>query len=306
MGIKKNAPTVEETATAGAPGVTQETLQPGKLQRVQSTPPAPEASTDPLAVFERLARDPQVDIAKLERIIELRKDIMRVQAKAAFEAAYAEMQPKFPSIPRAGKIIVKDVLRSRFARLGEDIHPRIKPVMAEYGFSLRHRTEWLEKGIIRIVGILSHREGWSEESTFEAPSDHSDFRSPVQSQKSTVTYGRRVTTIDLLNLTERGVDDDGAATMPDNKKKAPADPKKPAPPAPIQNGDAVIGDAPLRKLAQVFKDSGRGQREVVAWLAVRFNYNTMREVKVKHFDTIVSALEKPGPLPLDREPGEDG
>ncbi len=168
-----------------------------------------------VGLFERLARDPNVDPEKLERLIALQERIMRHNAKAAFDAAFSKMQPKIPEIDERGQIIVQTKVRSTYAKL-EDIHKVIKPILAEYGFALRHRTEWPadKANIIRIVGILSHEEGHSEESSFEAPMDKSDYRTDIQSQGSTVSYGRRYTTLDLLNIATRGADNDGQGEKP--------------------------------------------------------------------------------------------
>lgn len=164
---------------------------------------------DAVSMFERLARDPSVDVNKLERLISLQKDIMQVQAKAAFDASFARLQAELPEIDEKGAIKGKgSEIRSRYARL-EDIHHAIKPILRTHGFAIRHRTEWPEKGVIRVVGVLSHEQGHAEESMFEAPMDRSEYRSDIQSMGSTISYGRRYTTIDLLNITTRGQDDDG-------------------------------------------------------------------------------------------------
>jgi len=174
-----------------------------------------EPSSSAVAVFERLARDPAVDVEKLERLIAMQERILAHNAKAAFDAAYARMQAELPEIAEKGQILVKGQLRSTYAKL-EDIHSAVKPILKAFGFAIRHRTEWPEVRdardgvIIRIVGILSHEQGHSEESIFEAPLDKSEYRTDIQSMGSTVSYGRRYTTLDLLNIATRGVDDDGA------------------------------------------------------------------------------------------------
>lgn len=194
--------------------------------------PEPEQALAPIdtnvSMFERLAKDPAVDVEKLQRLIDMQERVMRVNAKAAFDAAYARMQAELPEITEKGEIKVRGDLRSRYARL-EDIQTAIKPILKTYGFAVRHRTEWPDErqGIIRIVGILSHEQGHSEESVFEAPMDKSEYRTDIQSMGSTVSYGRRYTTIDLLNIVTRGADNDGSTagrpTPPDGYEKAVAD-----------------------------------------------------------------------------------
>lgn len=175
---------------------------------------APTEALEPIdqtSMFERLAKDPSVDVEKLERLIQMKERIMRHEARAAYERAFAQMQSEIPEVSEKGRIIVKGTLRSTYAKL-EDIHQAVKPILAKHGFSLRHRTEFPtdRPSVIRIVGILSHTDGHSEETAFEAPADKSDFRTDIQSMGSTVSYGRRYTTLDLLNIVTRGQDDDGA------------------------------------------------------------------------------------------------
>ncbi len=187
------------------------------VKEMALAPIEPEASE--VTMFERLAKDPTVPVEKLKKLIELQERIMRHNAKAAFDGTFAKMQAELPEIDEKGQILVRGQLRSTYAKL-EDIHAAIKPVLKLHGFAIRHRTEWPadKPGIIRIVGILSHEQGHSEESVFEAPADKSDFRTDIQSMGSTVSYGRRYTTLDLLNLTTRGLDNDGRGKPPEPPK----------------------------------------------------------------------------------------
>lgn len=254
------------------------------------TPAAPRAlvTTEAVLTFERLAKDPAVDVGKLERLIALQKDIIATQAKADFNAAYARMQPQLPKVTKRGIIRNRaGMVQSRYTRL-EDLQEATKPICAAHGFSIRHRTEWPREGIIHIVGILSHEGGHSEESHFEAPMDRSDYRSDVQSMGSTITYGRRYTTMDLLNITQEGVDDDGqGATKTES----------PAPRSEHPNSDKLITEPQIKRLHAIANKSGRKAEEIRAWLAVAFNYASSADIKRKDYDQICAAIEKPGPLP---------
>lgn len=199
---------------------TQPTLMPPAQKDVALVPTNP--ASEMIGMIERLAKD--VDVDKLERLIGMQERVLASQAKASFDAAFARMQPELPEITERGAIKKRDgTVQSTYAKL-EDIQAAIKPVLKTHGFSIRHRTEWPQDRatIIRIVGILSHEHGHSEESVFEAPMDRSDYRSDIQSMGSTVSYGRRYTTLDLLNITTRGADDDGQkAGRPREESQAP-------------------------------------------------------------------------------------
>lgn len=167
---------------------------------------------DLLALVERVISDPNADVTKLEKLLDMNERIIDRNAKAAFDEAFSRMWPELPEIDEKGVIKQKDgSIKSRYAKY-EDIQSAVRPVLARFGFALRHRTEWPadRPGIIRVVGILSGH-GHSEESSFEAPPDKNDYRTAIQDQGSTVSYGKRYTTEDLLNIITRGRDNDGQA-----------------------------------------------------------------------------------------------
>lgn len=174
----------------------------------------------PVSMFERLALDPNVPVEKLEALLSMQERITAHNAKAAFNAAFAEMQGEIPLIEEKGQIIVNGQVRSNYARL-EDILEVIRPILQRHGFALRHRNEFTD-GQIKIIGILSHREGHSEQDEFVAKADNSGSKNDIQALGSTRAYGQRYTTLALLGIATKGVDDDGADS---EKGKAPTTPK---------------------------------------------------------------------------------
>lgn len=155
-----------------------------------------------LGMFERLASDPNVDVDKFDRLLAMRERILAHEAKAEFDAEFAAMLPELPTIQEKGRTD-----KGQYARL-EDIIPAVKPILARHGFALSFRTEWPGNGTVRIVGVLSHRNGHSRESAFEGEADKSGSKNSIQALGSTVSYGRRYTTNDLLCLVS-SPDDDG-------------------------------------------------------------------------------------------------
>jgi hypothetical protein len=165
---------------------------------------------DIAALVGQIVANPDADVSKLEKLLDLNERILDRNAKAAFDEAFSRMWPELPEIDEKGAIKNKDgSIKSRYARY-EDIQFQIRPVLKQFGFAMRHRTEFPvdRPGIIRIVGILSGH-GHTEESTFESPADKNDYRTAIQDQGSTISYGKRYTTCDLLNIITRGLDNDG-------------------------------------------------------------------------------------------------
>ncbi len=185
------------------------TFEPTLLERPEQ-PSTDLVPAPAVTMFERLASDPNVPVDKLKELVELQERIMAHNAKAEFDAAFAQMQGDIPAITERGEIAVNGVVRSKYARY-EDIMAVVKPVLQQHGFALRHRNTF-ENGNNKIVGILSHRSGHSEEDEFVAQADTSGSKNAIQALGSTRAYGQRYTAISLLNITTCGVDDDGRAS----------------------------------------------------------------------------------------------
>lgn len=170
---------------------------------VALAPADPPPSGDLAVVIERLAANPGVDVAKLEKIIDLQERILRHQAKVAFDEAFTRLAGDLPVIAERAK-----TNNGRYAPL-EDIIEAVRPILTQHGFALSHRTEWLDKGTVKVIGILTHQMGHEKTSEFLSGADSSGNKNAIQGLGSAVTYGRRYTTNDLLCIVTRHEDDDG-------------------------------------------------------------------------------------------------
>src|SRR5690349_22843029 len=120
----------------------------GKPQEAERPAGAVElAGSNTVTMFERLAKDPNVPVDKLERLVALQERVLAKNAEAEFNAALAQMQAELPTIGERGGI--KDRggnVQSTYA-LWEDVNRAILPVLKDHGFSLTFRQETTEKGI---------------------------------------------------------------------------------------------------------------------------------------------------------------
>lgn len=167
------------------------------------------ASVGVMGIIERLASNPDFDTAKLEKLIELHERTQANAARAEFFAAFAEMQAEIPAIERKGR----GDKGARYAK-DEDIQAALRPILQRHGFMLSFATSFVDGGKVSIVGKLAHRAGHVETSEFVSAADTSGSKNAIQALGSTQTYGKRYTTIALLNITgtDEHADDDGAAT----------------------------------------------------------------------------------------------
>lgn len=158
-----------------------------------------------MEVIGRAAADPNTDVDKLERLLGMYERITAQQAKAAFTAALAALQPTLPTIEERGKTD-----KTTYAKW-EDINDAIRQLLHAQGFALNFRVARTESSVA-VTGILSHQDGHSEETTLDLPVDTGPGRNAVQAVGSSVSYGKRYAALALLNITSRApsdADDDG-------------------------------------------------------------------------------------------------
>lgn len=160
------------------------------------------AATDMLGMIERMAVNPNIDPAKLERLIAMKKDIDATAAKVAFTQALVRMRPDLPRIEKKGKTDKADYGK------WEDIQDAIDPVLTKHGFDLTFKTSSAAESIT-VTAVLRHEDGHEDTTDLTLPADKGPGRNSVQAVGSTVSYGKRYTATALLNLRIGGEDDDG-------------------------------------------------------------------------------------------------
>lgn len=128
------------------------------------------------------------------------------KAEAAFNAAFLKLQGQLPVIDEKGTIQYRDGRQGTYA-LNEDIQDAILPILQQHGFTLHFESV----GKTLVNGILTHKRGHQRRSQFESDVDLTGGKTIAQARGSILSYAHRYTTIDLLNLVTRGLDNDGAS-----------------------------------------------------------------------------------------------
>lgn len=161
-----------------------------------------------LAVIARAAKDPGVDVAKMQALLDMQERLAKNQAEIAFKADLAAIQAVAPTVLHDGKIIVKQQIRSTYATF-EAIDKELRPLTAEHGFSYRFTTDQADAKTLLVIMIVSHRMGHSETATMPLPIDASEYRSAVQNVRSSISYAKRCLVSDFFNIVTAGEDNDG-------------------------------------------------------------------------------------------------
>lgn len=183
------------------------------VRDVALQPSQPAGELDPMvSMLERLATNPAVDVDKLRQLIDMQERVLNREAEAAFNSEFAVMQGEIPTIEERASTD-----KTTYAPL-EDIIEVVRPILKAHGFSLSFKTDWPDGGKVKVTGILTHRSGHSRESVFIGGADTSGSKNAIQALGSSVQYGRRYVTRDLLCIVTREEDDDGESS---EKHKAP-------------------------------------------------------------------------------------
>jgi hypothetical protein len=228
------------------------------------TPPA-ERPADPFALLVQ-AVDKGMDPAQLKALIDLQEQWRAARAKEAFAVAMNAVQAEMPCIVRDSQ---NSQTKSSYVRL-ETITHQAKPIYTQHGFSLSFSEEDSKTpNWHRIVCLIRHIDGHSERHWIDLPTDGVGAKgnaigamNPVQGAISTGTYGQRVLTCRVFNITIADTDLDGNRPAHENPT-----PDASSPTAPPRSGQPVSRE----QCAELFaywqqKFPTEGKDEYATWV----------------------------------------
>ena len=112
--------------------------------------------SDAVSVFERLAKDPAVDVAKLEHLMQLHSRVLDQQAETAWNAAMSDAQAAMRPVSTDAS---NPSTRSRYASYAA-IDGALRPIYARHGFALSFDTDTAgTSDAVRVLCRVSHRGG---------------------------------------------------------------------------------------------------------------------------------------------------
>ena len=181
-----------------------------------------------------MAIDKDLDVDKLQRLIEMRNEAMREQARRTYYEALAKFQNTVPEIAKTKLVSFGDT-RYSYAPL-ESVIKQIKEPLQECGLVYQFSQEFIADGL-KLTCTLTHKDGHSESFPMIAPPDDSGKKNKIQARGSTVTYLQRYTLLGALGIATADADTDGIVPQAQVKKQsATKEPeKKPATPEELFN-----------------------------------------------------------------------
>jgi hypothetical protein len=159
----------------------------------------------------QIALNNNVDLGKIEKMIELQAKWDAIEAKKAYTQAMAQFKKNPPVIDKNKNVnyTKRDgtITDYNHATLG-NVTDKINSSLAEYGFSSGWTTKQ-DNGQIMVTCTITHKKGHSESTTLSSSPDTSGNKNSIQAIGSAVTYLQRYTLLSLSGLATHDQDDDG-------------------------------------------------------------------------------------------------
>lgn len=172
---------------------------------IVSTMPTP-------ADLVRYALDSGADLDRLERLMDMQIKWEANEARKAFADDMVEFKKNAPIIYKDKHVEFrtdKGVTAYDHATIGNVVETLIG-VLADHGFSHKWAPTRSEGGMVSITCVLTHRLGYSEETTLEAGLDQSGGKNNIQAMISTKSYLERHSLLAAVGLATKDTpDDDG-------------------------------------------------------------------------------------------------
>jgi len=226
----------------------------------EPTPPDPF-----IALVERLSTNPDVDVQKLEKIVEVQMQVIKEQSRQAFNIDMVAVQKEIPTVLRDKE---NAQTSSQYASY-EKIIDETKKIYTKKGFSVAFFEEDCEKpDHIRVAANLMHSAGHTEQYHVDIPLDKSGIKGTVNktathAKGSSMTYGRRYLLSMIFNIPTS--DDDGNAA-----------------------GIQLLNEAEVNKINDLIRELNVDKEKFLKYMKV----NKIDEVAAKDFSKALSALEQ--------------
>lgn len=221
------------------------------------------------SIIERAARDPNVDLDKMERLMAMRQTELDRQAKIAFFTAMKNAQAEMKPVVRDAD---NDQTKSKYARY-ETISDAIQPIITKHGFSLSFDEGTPEKeNHIRVLCDVMHEGGYSKQYHGDVPFDNVGMKgnankTATHAYGSTKSYGKRYLKCDIFDVSLKNADDDGnAAGEP----------------------ESVISEEQAATIRKLIEETGTPIEKFCEWAKI----DAVPDLLSRHFDKAVRVLQQ--------------
>lgn len=174
--------------------------------------PAPQSETAAvISMIERAARDPSVDITKIERLMEMRERIEMKAAEREFNIAMAAAQAEMRPVSADAH---NPQTKSKYATYAK-LDSALRPIYTKHGFSLSFDEDESPKAEhIRVLCYVSHIAGFTRTYRKDLPADGKgakggDVMTKTHATGAAASYGARYLLKGIFNVAVGEDDRDG-------------------------------------------------------------------------------------------------
>lgn len=215
-----------------------------------------------LDVISRAARDPAVDIDKMERLIAMQERIQARDAELSFNRAMVSAQAEMRPIAANAS---NPQTKSRYATY-DKLDRVLRPIYTQHGFSLSFdEGESSKPDHVRVVCYVSHSDGHTRTYHRDMPADGKgakggDVMTKTHAAGAAGSYGARYLLKGIFNVSVGEEDDDGNG-------------------ASGYRGPVVVNDAQWSELITLIEKSGTDTGRFCA----AYNIPSVRELPAAAF-----------------------
>jgi hypothetical protein len=163
-----------------------------------------------MQVIAAAAANPQVDVSKMQALLEMKMRLDQIAAEQAFNLAMKAAQDEMVPIVRNCQ---NSQTGSKYASL-EQIDYEIRPIYTKHGFSLSFNSPDVAAGELRLSCDVRHIGGYTKAYFLQGALDltgpkGTQNKTSIMALGSSVTYLQRYLTRMIFNLIIKGEDKDG-------------------------------------------------------------------------------------------------
>src|SRR3990167_8353411 len=145
-----------------------------------------------ISVIERAASNPNVDIEKMERLLQMQERIMAKASEIAFNDAMNQAQSE---IGRIAANAENQQTHSKYATYAA-LDRILRPIYTSHGFSLSFDTADSPENAVKVLCYVSHKAGYSRTYSATMPADGKgakggDVMTKTHAVGSGMQYGQR-------------------------------------------------------------------------------------------------------------------
>lgn len=250
--------------------------EPGQLAEIKSE------HTSLMQTIQQVCSDPNFDPAKMQQIIDMRREMFMEQARIEFNSAMARVQADIEAVVADAD---NTQTNSRYAKL-VSIVAALKPVYTREGFSVSFGTSepqsarLIELGWFRTTADLDHIGGFTKHYHVDLPADTVGpqgkvNKTQIHGAKSAISYARVILMGLMFNFTTSvDVDDDGNAAGAE-------------PPQTITEKQAV-------KMREYLESTGSSEAKFLAWVSAEAGrkIESVDDIPARQHSACVKALKK--------------